>query len=66
MWRPSPALLDVPAQMAVAGLISVTRACTTCAHFSRDKATRHPVLHCGYFGSTMRPSDLRVDCAQHA
>jgi len=24
------------------------------------------VLHCGYFGSTLRPSDLRVDCAQHA
>jgi len=59
-------LLDVLARMEAAGLISVTRACTTCAHFSRDKATGRPVLHCGYFGSTLRPSDLRVDCAQHA
>jgi DNA-binding MarR family transcriptional regulator len=60
------ALLDILARMQAAGLISVTRACTTCAHFSRDKATGRPVLHCGYFGSTLRPSDLRVDCAQHA
>ena len=60
------ALLDVLARMEAAGLISVTRACTTCAHFSRDKATGRPVLHCGYFGSALRPSDLRVDCAQHA
>jgi DNA-binding MarR family transcriptional regulator len=60
------ALLDVLARMEAAGLISVARACTTCAHFSRDKATGRPVLHCGYFGSTLRPSDLRVDCAQHA
>lgn len=52
--------------MEAAGLISVTRACTTCAHFSRDKATGRSVLHCGYFGSALRPSDLRVDCAQHA
>lgn len=59
-------LLDVLARMEAAGLISVTRACTTCAHFSRDKATGRPVLRCGYFGSTLRPSDLRVDCAQHA
>jgi DNA-binding MarR family transcriptional regulator len=59
-------LLDVLARMEAAGLISVTRTCTTCAHFSRDKATGRPVLHCGYFGSTLRPSDLRVDCAQHA
>jgi len=59
-------LLDVLARMEAAGLISVTRACTTCAHFSRDKATGRPVLHCGYFGSALRPSDLRVDCAQHA
>lgn len=59
-------LLDVLARMEAAGLISVSRACTTCAHFSRDKATGRPVLHCGYFGSTLRPSDLRVDCAQHA
>jgi hypothetical protein len=44
----------------------MTRACTTCAHFSRDKATGRPVLHCSYFGSALRPSDLRVDCAQHA
>jgi DNA-binding MarR family transcriptional regulator len=58
-------LLDVLARMEAAGLIS-TRACTTCAHFSRDKATGRAVLHCGYFGSTLRPSDLRVDCAQHA
>ena len=60
------ALLDVLARMEAAGLISVTRACTTCGYFSRDRATGHPVLHCGYFGSTLRPSDLRVDCAQHA
>ncbi|HWN59221.1 MAG TPA: hypothetical protein VNO25_00990, partial [Streptosporangiaceae bacterium] len=60
------ALLDVLARMQAAGLISVTRACTTCAHFSRDQATGRPVLHCGYFDSTLRPSDLRVDCAQHA
>jgi DNA-binding MarR family transcriptional regulator len=59
-------LLDALARMEAAGLISVTRACTTCAHFSRDRATGHPVLHCGYFGSALRPSDLRVDCAQHA
>jgi DNA-binding MarR family transcriptional regulator len=58
-------LLDVLARMEAAGLVSVSRTCTTCAHFSRDKATGHPVLHCGYFGSTLRPSDLRVDCAQH-
>jgi hypothetical protein len=60
------ALLDVLARMEAAGLISVTRACTTCAHFSRDKATGRLDLHCGYFGSALRPSDLRVDCAQHA
>jgi DNA-binding MarR family transcriptional regulator len=60
------ALLDVLARMEAAGLISVTRACTTCAHFSRDKATGRLALHCGYFGSTLRPSDLRVDCAEHA
>ncbi len=60
------ALLDVLARMEAAGLISVTRACTTCAHVSRAQATGRPVLHCGYFGSTLRPSDLRVDCAQHA
>jgi DNA-binding MarR family transcriptional regulator len=60
------ALLDVLARLDGAGLISVTRACTTCAHFSKDKATGHPVLHCGYFGSALSPSDLRVDCAQHA
>ncbi len=59
-------LLDVLARLEAAGLISVTRACTTCAHFSQDKATGRPELHCGYFGSTLRPSDLRVDCAQHA
>ena len=33
----------------------MTRACTTCAYFSRDKATGRPVLRCGYFGSTLRP-----------
>jgi DNA-binding MarR family transcriptional regulator len=59
-------LLDVLMRMEAAGLISVTRTCTTCAYFSRDKETGHPVLHCGYFGETLRPSDLRVDCAQHA
>jgi DNA-binding MarR family transcriptional regulator len=59
------ALLDILARMEAAGLISVTRACTTCGHFSRDKVTGRPVLHCGYFGSTLHPSDLRVDCAQH-
>ena len=63
---PPSVLLDVLARMEAAGLISVTRACTTCAHFSRDKASGSLVLRCGYFGSTLRPSDLRVDCAQHA
>jgi hypothetical protein len=60
------ALLDLLARMQQAGLLSVSRCCTTCAHFSRDQATGRPVLRCGYFGSALRPSDLRVDCAAHA
>jgi DNA-binding MarR family transcriptional regulator len=59
-------LLDLLARMQQAGLLSVSRSCTTCAHFSRDQATGRPVLRCGYFGSALRPSDLRVDCAAHA
>ena len=51
--------------MQDAGLLSVTRSYMTCTYFSRDEATGRAVLRCGYFGSTLRSSDLRVDCASH-
>lgn len=59
-------LLDLLGRLHGAGLLTVARSCSTCAHFSRDGATGRPVLRCGYFGETLRPSDLRVDCAAHA
>ncbi len=60
-------LLDLIARMNAAGMLSVARTCTTCQHFERGSAPgARPVLHhCRYYGYTMGPSDLRVDCAEH-
>jgi DNA-binding MarR family transcriptional regulator len=60
-------LLDLLDRMHSAGLLTVVRACTTCQHFQRGPAGSRPVLnHCRHFGYTLGPSDLRVDCAEHA
>lgn len=60
------ALLDVLDRMHRTGLISVTRACTTCAHFEPAPAGTRPAVHrCAFFDYPLSPSDLRVDCIEH-
>jgi hypothetical protein len=59
-------LLDLLDRMHAAGMLTVVRSCTTCQHFQRGQAGARPAQHhCGYFGHPLRPSDLRVDCAEH-
>jgi DNA-binding MarR family transcriptional regulator len=59
-------LLDVLGRMCAAGLVDVTRACTTCRHFERDpRATQAAPYRCNLFDYAMTPSDLRVDCVEH-
>jgi DNA-binding MarR family transcriptional regulator len=59
-------LLDVLSRMRAAGLVDVTRACTTCRHFQRNPpATQTAPYRCNLFDYPMAPSDLRVDCVEH-
>lgn len=60
-------LLDLLARLHAAGLLSVSRSCTTCAHFERvRRAGEHAAAYrCAYYDYRMTSSDLRVDCAEH-
>lgn len=60
-------LLDLLAGLHAAGLLSVARTCTTCAHFERVRVAgqRAAAYRCAYYDYRMSPSDLRVDCAEH-
>jgi DNA-binding MarR family transcriptional regulator len=45
-----------------AGAIDVQRMCWTCEHYQGD---RHKTHRCALLATTMRPKDLRTDCAEH-
>lgn len=59
-------LLDTIARLQRAGLISVTRMCTTCLYFQRnvhdDPQAPH---HCGLMNLPLRLDELRVECPEH-
>lgn len=59
-------LLDTIARLQRAGLISVTRMCSTCLYFQRNvHANPQAPHHCGLMNLPLRLADLRVECPDH-
>lgn len=57
-------LIVVLGQLHDAGLLPVSRACSTCTHLGVEKGQPRG-YRCLFYGTPMAVSDLRVDCADH-
>jgi hypothetical protein len=57
-------LIEVMGRLHDAGLLPVSRACSSCTHLGVREG-RSRTYHCLFYDTPLTVADLRVDCADH-